>query len=715
MAEPLFSPSWYRVARLKPRLRINAEIHRQQYRGQAWYVLQDHSNGRFQRLRSETYALIGLMNGQRTMHEIWDLVTAKQGDEAPTQPQVVQLLSQLHAADLLHCEISPDTAELLRRYERQQKQKWQKRGMSFFAWQLPLFDPDRLLQWLVGGVRPLFTWAGAVLWVALVLPAILLGATHWTDLTADVMDRVMTGQNLVVLSLLFPIIKALHEFGHAFAVKAFGGEVHDMGVMLLVFTPVPYVDASASWGFDSKWKRAIVGAAGMAVELVLAAVAMFIWVSVEPGMLKIVAYNTILVAGISTVIFNANPLLRFDGYYILSDLIEIPNLRTRANAYLGYLFERHVFGHRDANRPATAPGEPTWFIGFAISSFVYRLVVVVAILLFLADQLFVLGIVFGAFTAGAWIIMPMAKGLAFLFNSPRIRKARTRAISLTAGAVASVLLMLCAVPLPFRTRAEGVVWIPDEAFVRAGINGFVERIVAVPGSPVRKGDPLIVCRDPVLTSRAKLLQGQLREIDARIREQEPEDRVKAQILEEERRYIVESLARAREQMDELIIRSRSNGSFVLPRANDLPERFVHQGELLAHVIDLDKIIVRTVVPQTDIDLIYSGVQHIEVRLAERINQEHHAVIQRLVPAASDDLPSRALGSGGGGEVQLDPRDPEGQKALRKVFQVDLEMPFRQQTLNVGGRVFVRFDHGSEPLAYQWYRQTRQLFLSRFNV
>src|SRR5690348_13772448 len=125
MAEPLFSPSWYRVAPLKPRLRINAEIHRQQYRGQAWYVLQDHSNGRFQRFRSETYALIGLMNGQRTMQDIWDLVTAKQGDEAPTQPQVVHLLSQLHTADLLHCEITPDTAELLRRYELQQKQKWQ--------------------------------------------------------------------------------------------------------------------------------------------------------------------------------------------------------------------------------------------------------------------------------------------------------------------------------------------------------------------------------------------------------------------------------------------------------------------------------------------------------------------------------------------------------------------------------------------------------------
>src|SRR6185503_20228443 len=148
---------------------------------------------------------------------------------------------------------------------------------------------------------------------------VLIGAAHWSDLTANLIDRVTTPHNLVLLWFLFPVIKALHEFGHAFAVKVFGGEVHEMGIMILVLSPVPYVEASASSAFSSKWQRMIVGAAGMGVELVLAAIAVYVWVSVEPGSVRTLAYNTILIAGISTVIFNANPLLRFDGYYILAD------------------------------------------------------------------------------------------------------------------------------------------------------------------------------------------------------------------------------------------------------------------------------------------------------------------------------------------------------------------------------------------------------------
>ena len=136
----------------------------------------------------------------------------------------------------------------------------------------------------------------------------------------------LSAQNLLLLWLVFPVIKLLHELGHAYAAKAGGGEVHEMGMMLLVFMPVPYVDATAAGGFRSKWRRALVGAAGMLVELFIASLCMFVWVLVEPGVMRAVAFNVMLIAGVSTVVFNGNPLLRFDGYYILSDLIEIPNL-----------------------------------------------------------------------------------------------------------------------------------------------------------------------------------------------------------------------------------------------------------------------------------------------------------------------------------------------------------------------------------------------------
>ncbi|MDH4237601.1 MAG: PqqD family protein, partial [Nitrospira sp.] len=178
MAEALFSPSWYRVAALVPRLRGHAHLHRHQYRGQTWFVLQDRSNERFHRFSPSAYAFIGLMDGQRAVQEIWDLVSTKLGDDAPTQPEVVQLLSQLHAADVLQCDISPDTAELLQRHEKQKRKQLQQRLMSFFAWQFPLFDPERFLQQAAPLVRPFFGWSGAILWCLLVIPASLLGLAH---------------------------------------------------------------------------------------------------------------------------------------------------------------------------------------------------------------------------------------------------------------------------------------------------------------------------------------------------------------------------------------------------------------------------------------------------------------------------------------------------------------------------------------------------------
>jgi len=587
--------------------------------------------------------------------------------------------------------------------------------MNFFAWQFPLIDPDRFLQQFVPLVRPFFSWWGAMLWCLIVVPAVVVGAAHWTDLTANLIDRVTAPNNLVLLWLLFPVIKILHEFGHAFAVKTFGGDVHEMGIMLLVLSPVPYVDASASTAFGNKWQRAIVGAAGMIVELVIAAMALYVWISVEPGVVRTLAYNAILIAGISTVVFNANPLLRFDGYYILADVLEIPNLRQRANTYLGYLCERYLFGSADAQEPRTTNGERAWFVTYAVSSFIYRVLVVVAILMYLADQLFLLGVLFAVMTVFTWFVLPLSKGLKYLFSSPRIRRVRGRAMAVSTAMASVAVVLLALFPAPFRTRAEGVVWIPDEAIVRAEVDGFVERVTAKPGATVQAGDLLMLCRDPEVIKDVKVFEAQLQEIASRIREQTVTDLVKSKILEEEQRYIEERLARAREREADLVIRSKTRGTFVLPKAEDLPGRFMKRGEVLAHVVDVNTIIVRTIVDQNDIDLIRHGIRGVQVRLADRLTEPMTAKVKRLVPAASEELPSAALGSEGGGLVPLDPHDPKGQKALKRLFQIDLELPAQHGLVNVGGRVYVRFDHGWDSLLAQWYRQGRQLFLTRFNV
>lgn len=713
--EQLFSPSWYRVAALRPRLRTNATILRQVYRGEPWYVLQDLSNAKFLRFSPTSYQVLGLLDGQRTVQEIWDLAAARLGDDAPTQDEMIRLLSQLHQADVLQCDVPPDTDELFRRYQERQRKATMSKAFSLLAWKFPLFDPERFLARLLPLVRPLFGVTGAVLWLLVVAPGLVLAAVHWSDLTHGILDHAFAPQNLLLLALIFPVLKALHELGHGFAVKAYGGEVHEMGIMVLVLMPIPYVDASASWAFRSKWQRVVVGAAGMLVEVFLACGALFVWISAEPGAVRLVAYNVMLIAGVTTVLFNANPLLRFDGYYILSDFLEIPNLRQRSCGYLGYLCERYAFGRREAELPVGTAGERVWFVAFAIGSFVYRMLVIVAILLFLGDQFFVLAVLFASMMSVMWIVVPVGKGLGFLFGNPRIRRVRARAVSIAVTIVALIAFAVLYLPAPLRTVAEGVVWIPDESVVRAEVGGFVTEVVPQPGSHVLAGDVLIRCSDLALETDVRVLEAQRRELRARLAKERLASRAKGQMVEEELRYVEERLAKARQQSDRLVIRSRTAGRFVAPRAVDLPGRYVQRGETLAHVVDLGQVTVRAVIDQDDIALVRHQTLRVEARLAERLGTTLAASVIREVPAGLDKLPSRALGSEGGGQVAVDPRDPEGVSAIKKLFQVDLAVPAPDELVNVGGRVHLRFDHGREPLARQWYRVIRQLFLSRYNV
>ena len=711
-----FSPSWYRVSSLKPRLRTHIRLHRHQYRGQVWYVLQDFASDRFHRFPPPVYFVIALMDGRRTVHQIWEMAMARLGDDAPTQQEIITLISQLHAIDgLVITGTTPDTAELTRRSAQQTRREWVSRLMNVFAWRFPLCDPNRFLTRFLPLVRPFLGPVAGVAWLAVVSTALVAGVTHWTDLSRDVLDQVMAPQNLILLWLLFPVIKLLHELGHAFVTKAFGGEVHELGVMLLIFTPVPYVEASAAWGFENKWKRVLVGAAGMVVELFLASLALFIWLDAEPGIIRMAAYNVMLIAGVSTVLFNANPLLRFDGYYMLMDYLEIPNLKGRATRFFGWLYERYILVQREAEMPISTAGERAWFVAYGSASSVYRVLVVVGILLFLGDRFPLAAVIFAGLTAVTMIGVPLIKGLKFLLTHPRLHRVRIRAVLTTASLAGILALAIGILPVPFHTIAEGVVWLPDEAYVRAGTNGFVKEVMVEPGSHVEIGDVLLICENAELATQLDVTEQRLLELEARRTEQLPTDLVKAAILQEEILYATQERARARERAEQLIVRSRRAGTFVAPVAVDLPGRFVHQGELLAHVVDLDTITVRAVVGQGEIDLIRHDVDHVEVRLAEGLRTAVRAVLHRIVPSASTQLPSAALGSEGGGAVPMDPSDPERATAMQRVFEVDLVLASDVHVVNAGGRVYVRFAHQWRPFSSQWSRQMRQLFLSRFNV
>lgn len=717
MSGSVLANSWYRVADLKPRLRSHARLHRHRYRGELWYLLQDPVSNRVHRFSPAARLFIAGMDGQRTVQKLWEITNTHLGEQAPTQDEIIQLLGQLHAADLLQSDVTPDSVEVFDRGEKQEKALRRRSYMNPMAVRIHLWDPDVLLNRVQPLIRLLWSRWGGLIWLAVVLPALMLIPPHLEDLTHNFADRVLAVDNLLLLLVVFPLIKALHELGHAAATKRGGGEVHDMGIVMLVLMPIPYVEASAATVFRSKYERAGVAAAGMAVELFIAAVAFYLWLLVEPGAARAVLFNVMLVAGVSTILFNGNPLLRYDAYYILADLLEIPNLATRSLRYCGYLVERYAFGVDTAETPDDSVGEKAWFLFYGFASSIYRVLVTVTIALFIASQFFFVGIVLAIWAVVAMAVVPLAKMLGHVGSSPRLRQHRSRAIAVTAGTVLVLALLLFVVPAPYRTSAEGVIWLPERAMVRSGQAGFVDAFLVSPGTPVAPGEPLVRSYDLDLAAQIRQSEARVAELDAAYGAQFVADRAGASVVREQLESARATLVMLRTRAEGLLARAGMAGTFISVRAADMPGRYFRKGEPLGYVIDNAPPVVRVAVPQEAVDAVRLATDRVSVRIAHRPDVVTRGRIVRQVPAGDEYLPSRALATEGGGRIATDPRDQKGVKTMERTFQFDIELAGEDamRTAFFGERVYVRFDHEMKPIGLQWYRTLRLLFLSHFHV
>ena len=678
-------------------------------------MLQDPIAGRYHRFSPTAHFVISLMDGTRTLQKIWETAVAQLGDDAPTQDETIQLLGQLHSSNVLSTNVPPDTLELFERFEKQSWQDLKQKLISPLSIKVPLLDPEKVLSRFEKWVRLFFSPFGAVLWGLVLMASVVMGGIHWNEFTQNISSTVLSPGNLFLIWLLFPLVKALHELGHAFATKVWGGEVHEMGVMLLVFIPVPYVDASAASAFRERYKRVIVGAAGMMAELFVAAIAMVVWINTDPGLARSLAYNTILIAGVSTLLFNANPLLRFDGYYILADFLEIPNLAGRANQYVAYLVQKYAFGVHESRSPATAPGERKWFLFFSCASYIYRLFITVAIALFVAGKFFFVGICLAILAVANMFLFPLLKGVAFVLKNGKLQRHRLRANSVTWGTLALVVAGICLIPLPSWTNAEGVVWLPENTSVRAGSECFVTDIVATPDQLVAQGDVLIQCQNDDLYRDLAAAKARYKEAGIKHVSQWRTDPLAADLTRIELQTLEKEIERIQEKIAELSIKSPSTGRFSVPLAQDLQGRYMTKGQVLGYVIQDHDITIRAVVTQANIELVRSKTENVQLVFADKPEQVFDANILREVPGAEKTLPSPALGSVAGGAITVDPRAEGGTKTFERIFQFDIALSQPVTSNTYGGRTYIRFLHQRESLAVQWYRKVRKLFLDEFSV
>ncbi|MES9813628.1 MAG: hypothetical protein ABW159_12280 [Candidatus Thiodiazotropha sp.] len=703
----LMDAIWQQIAGARPRLNPQVVIRRQRYQGETWYLLQDPISERYFRLSTGAYKLIGRFDGNRTLEMIW-----QQGQQSLSQPldqeAFIHLLMQLKGGGAL--TDSPDSEALRILERRKQPRQWLRQLRNPLSLRLPLWDPDRVLNRLMPAVQPLFGRVGMGLWLLIVLSGLLQAALHWQEITGNVTSQLLSADNLLLMGAVYLLMKLFHEAAHGFATKHWGGEIHQVGVLLLALIPMPYVDASAASGFSERRARIMVGAAGIMAELLLASLGLWLWLASGPGWVNAAAYNMMLIGGLSTLLVNGNPLLKFDGYYVFANLIDIPNLSIRANRYLGYLLQHYLFGMENTDSPAQTDWERGWFIFYGIAAFFYRFFILITIMLFVAERYPLVGKAIAVWALVGMVILPLGKQLNYLFTSRQLADRRRRALLATASIIASLWLILFVIPAPHATHAEGVILPPDGAELRAGAEGEVVELLATPDSTVARNQPLVA----ILQTELKRLAGRLNVLQVEYETLVSEDEtVKAEIVLEEMRLVETEISQKREQASRLILGSPVEGIFLVQQPGDLPGRFLTQGELIGYVLDDRRPEIRVVVSQQDIGLVRQFSRNINAVYADRPADDLPVSLQRYIPESRQRLPSPALGRLGGGKIVLHPEDEDGTRPLEAVFEIRLQLD--QRTIRLGERVIVRFEHRPLPLGWQWYRSVRQMFLKRFRV
>lgn len=712
MRESLFSPLWYRVASRRPRFRRDVTVRRMRYRDCDWHVLINEATGQQHRASQQAYEFIGRCDGVHTVQEIWDDLMERLGDEAPTQDEVVKLLIHLDEQGIFAYESAPDAATLVRRRE-ERLQKKRKAMVNPFAFRVPLGDPSEYLKKIRWLTVPFVNLPFFALWTIVVAIALLACITNWPEIRAHGIANLGTPYYIFLIWLSFPFIKAVHELAHALTVMRWGGEVREYGFTLFLLVPAPYVDASDAGGFRHRRQRAFVGAAGIIAELALASLALFVWLNVQPGMVRDIAFVTMFIASVSTLVFNGNPLLPFDAYYVLSDLIDVPNLNPRSKKFWNNILRRFVLGADGVAAEHMAKGEKKWLFAYFPLSMCYRVIVFGAIVVWVGSKSLILGILAGLFVLATFVVLPLWKTFSEILASASAHGTKRRSWLATGGIFAGFLLLVGAFPMPHNTLAHGVVWLPEQARVRAKTGGFVSSVLVRNGEHVEPGRTLLVLEDSALLADRRALESQLERATTQRYAAMFIDAERAQKLEKEIERLRVDLHRAEEKIADLEIRSRVSGQLVLPRQDDLIGTFVSQGSTLGYVFETEQISIRAAVPEYDAALVRQDTRGIAVRISDRPERPVVARLVRDVPAATQILPSPALGDRGGGALVTDPSDSDGVRAVEPVVLFDLALP--GTTLErAGGRAWVRFEHSAKPLASQWYRRMRQVFLQQFN-
>ena len=704
---------WEAVSQLRPQLKPHITVTRHRFRGEVSYILEDTITKTRYRFSQTAYEIVGRLTGRHRVEEIYTYLQKKKGPYTTNKKTIAETIIQLSRMEALKGDSLQQLLSPLATKKKVNSHKLfdQLKNSPLFL-KIPLFNPSSILTRHRDIAHVFFNKRFLSFFLCLLLAAGGVLLLNWPELSHNSLDRIFTQHNLIILWLLYPLVKAIHEFAHGFSVTYFGGDVTEMGLMLLLFVPVPYINASDSSNFSRKWQRIAVAGAGIIAELVLASIALLLWSVIEPGILRTIAFNTLLICGVSTLIFNGNPLVRYDGYYILSDLMEIPNLAARSSSYLWYCISRYLPGTNTVTPLKASKAEKRWFIFYGICAFFYRLTIYSSIFYFFASKLGPIGAVIGILGIGQLVFIPLRKRLHSNPGPKGLPVHRRKLTMLILFFVTVVVVILTLVPLPHTTQSEGVVWLPEENLVKMKTNGIVTHMEVASGDMVKKGEVLFFCEDIELQHAILLLESQIEELRLQESAAFAQNPLEAKIIAEKRLDLKKRLEDKKRQEQDLIIASPHTGYFIVQQPGELTGTFFNQGESIGFIQN-SATIVRTLISQEDIDLITQDLLFIHVFLATDPSKTFTATLHSENPHPTFKLPSRTLSTTGGGKIITNPEDKAHLTTIEEMFQLDIEIKPPIHTPFPEGRAYIRFSHGHESLLFRWSRRIQQLFITQF--
>ncbi|MGQ7847811.1 HlyD family efflux transporter periplasmic adaptor subunit [Granulosicoccus sp. 3-233] len=686
----------------KPSLAPHVRVREQRIRNRRWAIVQNTVSGQFLRIDAGLWQALTRLQGQcslrdwLTRHE--PLFDSKSLLESVAHLQRLGVLQGMQPGQA--------TARAGRRA-----------AFNPLMLKLPLCNPSRLLAYLARLVGVVSARTAVLTILALFGLAAVLAMLNSAELLRD-WNRVLSApEQWWQYLLLYPCLKCLHELSHGLVLQRLGGDVREAGISLLVLMPVPYVNATDAWSLPRRRDRLAVTAAGMLCDLSLASVALILWYTLESSVLTDMAFAVMLLGFVSVVLFNANPLLKFDGYYLLEDLLDSPGLARRSLAYWQYLFKRYLLAADGITRPLMAEGERRWLLPYALASLVYRLSISLVIAVFLVTRFHEVGLLLALFSIVPMFIRPLPRLAAYLAISSQLQGHRLRATARLGLLVLLLVLPVMLLPLPSSTRAEGIVWSPEQSEVFVAESGEISEWQVRDGEAVVAGQLLVHLLAPELEverRRQESAMAQLLLEHAAQRQNLPQHAAVTRVEIERRQELLDAL---QQRIASLRVVAPRDGHVAFTRNRLLNGQRVLQGDLLLYVVGDEPVVVKAVVDQRQLGKLQTGVRQAQVRFSDDIATVVPAVLSRQIPAGNNRLPSMALADNGFGGIAVESGQGELQ-TLEEIFHLELTPDEQIRAADhggLGGRAYITLKHPPETLGARWWRSSRQLLLKHLGA